>query len=125
MATCRICGFNYVETDADDRKQHAGVHKKLATGIQPRIVRDFYKAYGWAVAHNDGGLKRLSERDDSELGKLAIVYSWWNRALQNNVPQKEFDAYMKAHLEFVDAKVSGKDLDKAYSNIQRWGQFDG
>ncbi|MCS6017320.1 hypothetical protein LNN96_23055, partial [Klebsiella pneumoniae subsp. pneumoniae] len=52
MITCRICGMVYDHSDTDDKKHHAAWHKKLASGIQPRKVRDFSKAFGWAVAHN-------------------------------------------------------------------------
>jgi hypothetical protein len=56
-ATCRICGLLYVSSLVEDQKTHAAIHKKLASGSQPQKVRDFSKAFGWAVAHNDGGLE--------------------------------------------------------------------
>lgn len=124
MTTCRICGMLYDPSDADDKKYHAAEHKKLASGIQPRKVRDFSKAFGWAVAHNDGGVERL-KNEDPELGKLVVVYSWWNRALQNGVPQKDFDAYMNAHLAFVDSLVSREGEVEARAGIAKWGRYDG
>ncbi|HBV5776096.1 TPA: hypothetical protein MD191_005690 [Klebsiella pneumoniae] len=124
MITCRICGMVYDHSDADDKKHHAAWHKKLASGIQPRKVRDFSKAFGWAVAHNDGGVERL-KNEDPELGKLVVVYSWWSRALQNGVPQKDFDAYMNAHLAFADSLVSREGEVEARAGIAKWGRFDG
>lgn len=124
MTTCRICGMLYDSSDADDKKYHAAEHKKLASGLQPRKVRDFSKAFGWAVAHNDGGVERLKNQDP-ELGKLVVVYSWWNRALQNGVPTKDFDAYMNAHLAFADSLVSGEGEIEARAGIAKWGRYDG
>ncbi|MBK0002747.1 hypothetical protein IBT46_16035 [Erwinia sp. S38] len=54
MITCNFCGLAYVEDDADDRKIHADEHKKIANGVLPYKVREFIKAYDFAVAHNDG-----------------------------------------------------------------------
>lgn len=125
MTTCRICGLNYVPSEPDDVKYHADEHKKLASGVQPLKVRDFSKAFGWAIAHNDGGLERLKSHYDPELGKLVIAYSWWSRALANGVPVKDFDAYMNAHLALADSLVSGKGESQARSAIQKWERYAG
>ncbi|EOU3954029.1 C2H2-type zinc finger protein [Raoultella sp. HC6] len=124
MTTCRICGLTYVPDEPGDQKIHAEEHKKLASGVQPRKVRDFSKAFGWAVAHNDGGIERL-KNEDPELGKLVVVYSWWSRALQNGVPTKDFDAYMNAHLAFADSLVSREGEVEARAGIAKWGRYDG
>ena len=73
-ATCRICGLLYVSSLVEDQKTHAAIHKKLASGSQPQKVRDFSKAFGWAVAHNDGGLERMKDQHDPELGKLVVAF---------------------------------------------------
>ena len=124
MTTCRICGLTYVPSEPDDQKIHAEEHKNLASGVQPRKVRDFYKAFGWAIAHNDGGLERL-KNEDPELGKLLVVYSWWNRALQNGIPTKDFDAYMHAHLAYADALVSCQGQVEALAAIRKWERYAG
>lgn len=124
-ATCRICGLLYVSSLAEDRKTHAAIHKKLASGSQPQKVRDFSKAFGWAVAHNDGGLERMKDQHDPELGKLVVAFSWWSRALSNGVHVKDFDSYMETHLAFADSLVSGIDLDKTSAAIKKWERFAG
>lgn len=124
MTTCRICGFTYVPSVPEDEKRHIEIHKKLASGVQPQKVRDFSKDCGWAVAHNDGGIERLKNKDP-ELGKLVVVYSWWNRALQNGVPKSHFDAYMDAHLVFADSLVSGEGEIEARAGIKKWERYAG
>lgn len=123
--TCRICGLLYVPSLEEDVKIHAAVHKKLARGSQPRMVREFAKTFGWAVAFNDGGLDREKNRHDPELGKLVVVYSWWSRALHNGIPEKDFDRYMEAHLAFADSLVSGIGEIEARKAIKKWEQFAG
>ncbi|WP_408878458.1 hypothetical protein [Hafnia paralvei] len=83
------------------------------------------KAYGFAVAHNDGGVDRLKEQYDPELGKLVVAFSWWARALSLGVPKKDFDAYMKAHLQFADSLVTGVGESEARIAIQKWGRYAG
>ncbi len=124
-STCRICGLLYVPSLEEDRKTHAARHKKLARGSQPQMVRDFSKAFGWAVAFNDGGLDRLKTDYDPELGKLVVVYSWWSRALANGVPEKDFDLYMNAHLTFADSLVSSVGEAEARTGIKKWEQYAG
>ncbi|EPH7217905.1 hypothetical protein ACS3L2_000581 [Serratia marcescens] len=125
MTTCDICGMNYVKEDADDRKIHADEHKKLAKGVLPYKVREFIKAFGFAVAHNDGGLTRLQGSYDPEIGKLVVAFSWWNRALSQGIPVKDFDAYMKAHLQFADSLVSGEGEKEARAAIKKWERYAG
>ncbi|HEX2094985.1 MAG TPA: hypothetical protein VHG28_21475 [Longimicrobiaceae bacterium] len=93
----------------------------------PLNVRDFMKAFGWAVAHNDGGLDRLKGVHDPELGKLVVAYAWWSRARSNGAPEKDFDAYMEAHLEFADALVSEDRalIAAAEKEIKRWERYAG
>jgi hypothetical protein len=93
----------------------------------PQKIRDFSKSFGWAVAHNDGGLERLKDRYDSELGKLVVAYSWWSRARSNGAPESDFDAYMTAHLGYVDALVAAdaSHIEAHVKAIQPWEQFAG
>ncbi|MGR7102672.1 hypothetical protein [Klebsiella aerogenes] len=125
MAACNICGVHYDEDDAGDRKLHADEHKRLARGELPYHVREFMKAFGYAIAHNDGGLTRLQNRYDPELGKLVVALSWWSRALRNGAPVKDFDAYMKAHLAFAESLVSNKGETEARAGIAKWGRYAG
>ena len=127
---CRICGAMYDLSYEDDIKAHKALHKKLASGVQPRKVREFSKAFGWAVACNDGGLERLQgeyDDSDSEIGKLAVAFSWWNRALDYGVPVKDFDSYMDAHLKFIDVLASENSDGEANARlaIKKWERFAG
>ena len=85
------------------------------------------KSFGWAVAHNDGGLDRLKSDIDPEIGKLSVAYSWWNRARANDCPKSDFDAYMKAHLAFIDALVENDpaNIRQAELGIKRWEKYAG
>ena len=125
MTTCNICGMTYAEDDADDRKTHAAEHKKLAKGVLPYKVREFMKGFGYAVAHNDGGIDRLKNHYDPEIGKLVIAFSWWSRALSQGAPAKDFDAYMNAHLQFADSLVTGNGEQEARRAIKKWEQYAG
>ena len=55
-AECRICGLNFVPDSEEDRERHEHEHRRLIWGGLPEEVREFLKAFGWAVAHNDGAL---------------------------------------------------------------------
>ncbi|MDE8755401.1 hypothetical protein PZA22_13010 [Pectobacterium polaris] len=125
MTTCRICGLTYDPSYPYDVKIHIDKHKKLVKGIQPRMVREFSKYFGWAIAYNDGGIERIENDFDPELGKLVVVFSWWSRALENGVSQKDFDAYMDAHLKFADSLVSGNGVAEARIAIKKWEIYAG
>lgn len=124
MTTCKICGMMYAEDEADDCKLHANEHKKLAKGVLPYKVREFIKEFGYAVAHNNGGVTRLQNRYDPEIGKLVVAFSLWNRALSQGIATKDFDAYMKAHLQFADSLVSGEGEQEARAAIKKWERYD-
>jgi len=125
MATCRICGLTYDQSSASDRGLHKAEHNKLAKGVMPLRIREFLKSFGWAVAHDDGGLDRLQGRHDPDVGKLAVVFSWWSRARGQGVPEKDFDRYMTAHLAFADAMVTGENLAAAGQAIKEWERYAG
>jgi len=126
-AVCRICELLFVPSEPDDQEMHRKIHADLARGGMPRRVRDFSKDFGWAVAHNDGGIDRLKGSFDPELGKLVVAYSWWSRARSNGASEKDFNAYMEAHIRFADALVSNdaKQIDAAASAIKPWEKFAG
>lgn len=125
MSACYICGMSYDESSPDDRILHRNEHKKLATGIQPRVVREFQKALGWAVVYNNLGQGNPNNQFKPEVGKLAVVYAWWSRALHSGVPKKDFDAYMAAHLKLVDALISGENEEEARRETHKWERYAG
>jgi hypothetical protein len=49
------------------------------------------------------------------------------RARLNGAPEKDFDAYMEAHLSLADAFVSEDRarIAAAEKGIERWGRYDG
>lgn len=124
---CRVCGLHFVPAEPDDKKLHKEEHKKLSNGGLPLEVREFLKAFGWAVAHNDGGIDRLKDKQDGEVGKLAVAYSWWARARINGVDESEFDQYMAAHLRFIDSMVEHNEerIKQAAREIKQWEKYAG
>lgn len=127
LDVCRICRGSFVDSLAEDRAAHREEHKKLAQGGMPLAVREFLKMFGWAVAHNDGGIERAKDQVDSETGKLAVAYSWWIRAHLSGCPVSDFDPFMKAHLTFIDSMVSNDKgaISKASKAIEPWERFAG
>lgn len=124
---CRICRGSFVDAIPEDHAAHRDEHKMLAKGGMPRVVREFLKTFGWAVAHDDGGISRAKENVDAETGKLAVAYSWWIRAHLSGCAVSEFDAFMKAHMTFIDSMV-GNDNDAvalAAKAIKSWERFAG
>jgi hypothetical protein len=117
--------LTYAQDDAGDRRIHRKRHEEMAKGSMPQQVRDFSKAFGWAVAHNDGGLESLKNIYKPELGKLVVAYSWWSRARTNGAEERDFDAFMNAHLAFSDALVTGEGIEEASSAIKKWERFAG
>lgn len=127
MTICRICLRGYVPSVPEDRAAHRKRHLEMARGGMPLEVRDFMKAFGWAVAHDDGGLDRLKGAHDPELGKLVVAYAWWSRARLAGAPEKDFDSFMDAHLAFADALVSEDRarIAAAEKGIEKWGRYAG
>jgi len=122
---CRICGLNFVPESEVDRERHEYEHRRLIWGGLPVEVREFLKAFGWAVAHNDGGIDRLKGEWSPEVGKRAVVLSWWARAVSYGIPENDFDRFMEAHFAFVDAMVSGDEsrIRKATESIEPWEKY--
>lgn len=124
-AECRICGLNFVPDSEEDRERHEHEHRRLIWGGLPEEVREFLKAFGWAVAHNDGGIDRLKSKWSPEIGKRAVVLAWWARAVSYGIPENDFDRFMAAQFAFVDAMVSGDELHikKAAEAIKPWEKY--
>lgn len=124
---CRICQAAYASGVKEDIAAHKAAHVRLANGGMPLEVREFLKGFGWAVAHNDGGVDRLKGKYGPEIGKLAVVYSWWARARSNGCATTDFDKFMNAHLAFADAMVGGDSdaVRTAAAGIKTWEQFAG
>ncbi|MBN3729486.1 hypothetical protein [Burkholderia sp. Tr-20390] len=126
-ATCRICRKTFVTDNADDVRAHHDEHKALAKGAMPLVIREMLKGFGYAIAHNDGGLDRLKDCYTAEDGTLAVAYSWWSRALTHGVPTADFDDYMAAHIHYADALTgrTGVPIEEAGRAIKRWERYAG
>ena len=124
---CRICELHFVPAEPNSLKMHKENHKKLAQGGLPPGVREFLNTFGWAVTRNGGGIDRLKEAQNGEVGKLAVAYSRWTRARMNGIDDSEFDEYMSAHLHLIDSMVEGDagKIDHAFDQIKRWERFAG
>ena len=124
---CRICGLNFVPDSEEDRDIHEREHRKIICGGMPLKVREFLKAFGWAVAHNDGGIERQKDKWSQEAGKRAVVFAWWTRALSHGIPENDCERFMAAHFAFVDAMVSydEEEINKAQKAIKPWEKYAG
>jgi len=124
---CRICELHFVPAEPNSSKMHKENHKKLARGGLPLGVREFLNTFGWAVTRNCGGIDRLKEAQNGEIGKLAVAYSRWTRARMNGIDESEFDEYMSAHIHIIDSIVEGNagKIDQAFNQIKRWERFAG
>ncbi len=127
IVECRVCGLNFVPDSEEDREHHEHEHRLIVCGGVPLGVREFLKAFGWAVAHNDGGIERLKDRWEPEIGKRAVVFAYWMRALSNGIPENDCDRFMAAQFAFVDARVSGNEQQflKASKAIEPWEKYGG
>ena len=119
-----MCDLTFFPDEPDDRAVHKEVHKKLERCGLPLGVREFLKAFGWSVAHDDGRIERLKDKH-SEEGKLAVAYFGWARAKMNGIEESEFDEYMAAHLHFIDEIVEGNTGKIDQTRIKRWGKYVG
>jgi hypothetical protein len=124
---CRVCGLIFVPDSEEDREQHEDMHRRIICGGVPLSVREFLKDFGWAVAHNDGGVERLKDKYEPEIGKRAVVFAYWIRGLSKGIPENDCDKFMAAHFAFVDAMVSGdkQELDKTSQGIKPWEKYAG
>jgi hypothetical protein len=126
IVECRICGLNFLPELEIDRERHDLEHRRIICGAVPYEVREFLKGFGWVVACNEG-IEGLQGRWSAEIGKRAVVFAWWTRALANGIPENDFDKFMAAQFAFVDAEVNKDEeaLEKASIAIRRWQKYGG
>ncbi|MCY0853094.1 hypothetical protein OMK73_04010 [Cupriavidus sp. D39] len=126
LVECRVCRMNFVTSVPEDVRAHRAEHNELAKGGLPKVVREMLKGFGWAVAHNDGGLQRLRDYEPED-GKLSVAYGWWSRAVLAGVAITEFDDYMAAHLRLIDSIVDNTDAPGTPQRraVERWEGYAG
>lgn len=117
---CRICGLIFMPGLEEDRERHELEHRKIIAGGVPFAIRELLKARGWEIARGDD----LSRR---ELGKRAVVFGWWQRAVSNGVPENDLESYMSAHFAMVDAQIESdaEGLKRADEGLSRWVKYGG
>ena len=123
VAECRICGLQFVPQLPEDRELHEQEHRKIIWGGLPYGIREFLKDFGWAVAQRDG--LEANGKWNTEAGKRAVVFGYWARAISNGIPENEFESFMSAHFEWVDARVANDPdrIDKATKKLKRWQKY--
>ena len=124
IAECRICGLKFVPDLDEDRELHEQQHRKIIWGGLPFGIREFLKDFGWSVAYHNGDVEQHGKWD-SEAGKRAVVFGYWARAISNGIPENDFEPFMSAHFEWVDARVANnaERMDKAAKKIKRWQKY--
>jgi len=124
---CRICGLTFVPESKEDQETHEHEHRVLICGGLPLKVREFLRSFGWAVAHNDGGIERQIGQSEQEIGKRAVVFGYWGRALANGIPENDFNKFMAAHFAFVDAHILRDErlVEIASKAIKPWEKYAG
>ena len=96
-------------------------------GGVPYEIREFLKSFGWAVARGETDANVPPGKWTPEIGKRAVVFAWWTRAVSNGIPENDFEPYMAAQFAFVDATVSGDEIaiKSADHLLERWQKYGG
>ena len=125
VARCRICGFVYVPELAEDRESHEAEHRRILWGGWPYEIRELIKQAGEEALETEGN--DAEAKATRELGKRAVVYGWWARAIGNGIPENEFEPYFLAHLAYMDAveSRSEEEIEAAGRAIRRWVRYGG
>ena len=81
----------------------------------------------WAVARGETDANVPPGKWTPEIGKRAVVFAWWTRAVSNDTPENDFEPYMAAQFAFVDATVSGDEIaiKNADHLLERWQKYGG
>ncbi len=127
IVECRICGLNFLPELAEDNERHEHEHRKIICGSVPYEIREFLKSFGWAIAHGEANANVPRGHWTPEIGKRAVVFAYWTRAVSNGIPENDFEPYMAAQFAFVDAIVSGDEIaiKNADYLLERWPKYGG
>ncbi len=125
MVECRICGLMFTPEFAEDRELHEERHRRILRGGFPYEIRQILKRAAWeAVNDQEVDTSELGRREH-ELGKRAMVYGRWARAVANGIPETEFEPFMAAQLAYMDAVAAGdkQAIAEASEAIKPWRQY--
>jgi len=127
IVECRICGLNFLPELAEDKERHEHEHRKIISGSLPYEIREFLKSFGWAVAHGEARANVPKGKWTPEIGKRAVVFAWWTRAVSIGIPENDFEPYLAAQFALVDAMVSGDKIgiEQAHQALERWQKYGG
>ncbi len=98
----RVLGTLDIDTD-EANKDIAKKIKLAAKGAFPYAVREIMKKSAWQILSSDN----VSDAD-KENAKLMICYSWWARALENEISTKYFEEFILDHLAYLDSDRQSK-----------------
>ena len=127
MVECRICGQVFIPELEEDGEGHEGEHRRIICGAMPYDLRELLKARGWELIEEARQGKSEDSARQMELGKRAVVFGWWLRALWNGIPENDCEEYMAAHFAQMDARFSGNEEEKQRASraIRRWQKYGG
>jgi zinc-finger of acetyl-transferase ESCO len=123
IVECRICGFMFMPNEDEDRERHEQVHRQIIFGGLPYDVREFIKRAAWDVLRGD----EVWDEQTRERAKRALVFAWWMRAVANGIPENDFQTYMEAQFEQLDAELDDDQeaLHRSEGKMKRWQQYGG
>ena len=130
LLQCRICGLRFLGGRADEDATHYALHEQIRNGAVPYDVREFMKNAASALLFReerfDAADSSTVDDSSSETAKRVIAFAWWARARQHGIPEDDFDDYMAAHLNLIDALASDDQIAIEFAEIDvaRWDQFD-
>lgn len=102
----RVLGTLDIDTD-EAKKDIAQKIKLAARGAFPYAVREMMKKSAWQILSSDN-----TSDADKESAKLMICYSWWARALENEIPARYFEEFILDHLAYLDSDRQSKIPEK-------------
>ena len=122
---CRICGLIFDPEVGEDQESQQQEHWRIICGGLPYDIREFLKQAGHAAVNDKPRFGDERAKQRAELGKRAVAFAWWARAVANGIPENFFEPYMAAHLAYLDATVSGDhdEIENTAAPLKRWDKY--
>lgn len=127
IVECRICGQVFLPEMERDKEEHEAAHRRILWGGFPYEIREMLKRAGWEAIEDQELSRDEHGRRQVELGKRAVVYGWWARAMANGIPESELEGFMAAHLAYLDAEDAKDEeaIEAAKKEMRRWRKYGG